>query len=215
MSAFDPTRVGHKNAQDPQHLDSDQVCDPHGADIVEEASEESFPASDAPAWTPVTAIGPPAHAERQDRHQATSRQRRTEHDGLLAAVSHLEAVVTAASTERGQAWHVQVLDDLHEAREALAHHFATAESAESPHAEIDPTRHGLTRRAERLRREHAELLERANDLERQVERGAIGRPNFIDFRQRAEGLLGALRRHQELEDDLIFETYCTDIGAGD
>ncbi len=193
---------------------------------VEEALKGSFPASDPPPWTGVTGIGshppaPPTNASenlsQQSRRQAAlAQQTRGEHDALLIAMHRLEAALAAAAPGREQAWNARVGQDLRGVQECLARHVASAEAADGLLAEIDLSRPTLARRAERLRREHAELLRQADALQSRIEHhGPDECPDFADIRQRAAWLLGALRHHQGQEADLIFETFYTDIGAGD
>jgi hypothetical protein len=201
--------------------------------VIEEAAEESFPASDAPAWTVVTGVGPPPRAgsaagparppQPTARQSALSQETRGEHDALLLAMHRLEAALAAAAPGREQAWNARVLKDLGGVQECLARHVASAEAPDGLLAEIDLTRPTLLRRVDQLRREHADLLQQAGALQRRVEEfwcvewtaGVDGRPETAAIRQQAARLLGALRDHQAHEADLIFETFYTDIGAGD
>jgi len=189
---------------------------------VDETALESFPASDPPAWVPVTGVGPPAMLgptvplAAAERQQGLARQTRQEHDDLLTAMHRLEAALAAAAPGREQAWNARVLSELSGVQEALARHVASAEAPQGIFAEIDLSRPTLSRRVERLRQEHAELICQADALRKRIEPGGPDeRPDFADIRQRAAWLLRALRHHQALETDLIFESFCTDIGAGD
>ncbi|MHB1423647.1 MAG: hypothetical protein ACYC3I_10725 [Gemmataceae bacterium] len=190
--------------------------------------------------SPETDIGSPSHpapaAESEDSPRPTERQAtlssqtRDEHDALLAVVHRLEAALAAAAPGRQQAWGSRVLGDLRLVQESLARHVAAAEGPDGLLVAIDLSRPAIMRRVERLRREHADLLQQANDLQRRVERlssvewtayeacladEVVEDPDAADIRRQAAQLLNALRSHQAHETDLIFETFYTDIGASD
>jgi hypothetical protein len=132
-----------------------------------------------------------------------------ETDALVDSVRSLEAALASADPVWGHA----IVARLHALAEALTQHVDTVESA---YREIDATRSTLVRRIDRHRLEHANLLRQARALlETSEGRRPSDSPTAHDLRRQITELLHAVRHHQTVEDDMVFESACMDIGTGD
>lgn len=178
----------------------------------ENAAPETLNCRTDSSAAPLTTSGHPT-----ERQTALSRGTREEHDALLVAIHRLEAALAAAAPGREQAWGARVRTDLRLVQAALERHITFAEALGGLYAEFDLTPH-VAQRVERLRKDHARLLQQASSLQEQLEQFWCVEwttPDFGAIRKQAADLLRALRKHQAQEADLIFETFYIDIGVGD
>jgi hypothetical protein len=211
------------NETRPEHPEPEDL--PDLRDVIEEASEDSFPASDPPSWTPVTAVGPPRDTvevitepceealDRLTRCRELTQQIRGEYEALLAAAHRLEAALAAAAPGRERQWHERVFSDLAEVREALEQHSGSAEAPCGLFAEMGEKQPASRDRVEQLRGEHTELLQHITALERHFALAEGEVPHFADIRLQAARLLAAVRHHQAQEADLVLESLCVDVGS--
>ena len=152
----------------------------------------------------------------QARKETLTQQTRRDHDALLDAIHQLEAALASAAPGREQDWRHRVHQTMEGVSDLLGQHVATAEASDGLLVEIDTLRPELCYRVKRLRHEHDDLLQHTRALMRHMaHQGDEETPNFQDIRQRAAWLLHALRHHQAVETDLVFEAFWTHTGTVD
>lgn len=137
------------------------------------------------------------------------------HDALIDAMHRLEAALASPAPGREEIWRRRVSAELNGFYDALAAHVAATESPSGLFGDVEEVEPAFHHRIGRLRREHLDLMAQTQSLETHLATHGGETLNFHDLRQRAGWLLTALRHHQALEADLIFELYDLDVGSGD
>jgi len=210
-SAKGPTN--HANSPLLQHAENSGGAET--IDRVAEAAAESFPASDPPGWTPLTA-GPPAREEAREGECVSYEwppPPSEEPDALLDTLQRLEAALATASPGQDQEWTARTRDELREIQEILGRYAASDKGPDRFLADVHLAP-GAVRRSCQLHQEHDDLLLLARMLLVMLghEEEAA---DCSTIRRRIDLLVQGLHQFEGLEKDLIFEGLCTDIGTAD
>jgi hypothetical protein len=125
------------------------------------------------------------------------------------AAASLESAIVGAAGDRA-VWLRSVGAALQGLRVALVDHVQEAEAPSGLYAEIAETNPRLLPAVERLRRDHADMDLRIDDLEALVD---ADQPSTDAVRDAALVLLSEISRHRLRGADLVWELYDVDIGG--
>jgi hemerythrin-like domain-containing protein len=143
-------------------------------------------------------------------------QARARHDELLEAIYRLELALASAAPRRDRVWHKRVIEELEKASDLLDEHFRSIEADDGLLSMIVSAQPRLAHGADRVGREHSNLVQQARSLEGKLAHHEDGDvPSFRDVCDGLRSLLNALSNHRADANDLVFEAFSTDIGIGD
>jgi hypothetical protein len=145
--------------------------------------------------------------EFNDAQRSALDARRADQDRTLAAIQHLEAMLSSAAPGREQAWQAEVASALASLDEAVAEEAANADQPDSLLSDMARTQPWLRNRVRGLRLGYRQLRDSLKSLRAELEGNTEVHVDYADVRQRLGWVLGGLRHQRARESDLIYEAY--------
>ncbi len=109
-----------------------------------------------------------------------SERTRLEHDDLIECIHRLEAALASPAPGRERVWANRAASELSEVEKSLQRHIASAEGERGLFAELDLALGSVPTRVEKLRLDHARLLQKIRQLRSDLERNG-DLPDFARF----------------------------------
>jgi hypothetical protein len=147
----------------------------------------------------------PAEFDAAQRSALDARQ--ADQDRTLAAMQHLEAMLSSAAPRREQAWQAEVASAVASLHDAIAEEAVNAEQPDSLLSDVARTQPWLRNRVRGLRLGYRQVRDTLGSLRAELEGNAEAHIDYADVRQRLGWVLSGLRHQRARESDLIYEAY--------
>lgn len=147
-------------------------------------------------------------AARPDISPTAAAGYRARRDALREAETDLQGQLDALASDPDASRLQAALQDLHA---TLQEHVDGADAPDGPLAQVIDEAPWLAARVARVRREHAQLLDRTADLLARVRDGAEVPASLAEAREVAHDVT----RHRHHAADLLLDAYMSDVPAGD